>query len=87
MTQAGLCWMQQRSKQKIKHIDGPYCLEITLTPPDKRLRDLGNYEKVLSDFCQSAGIIDNDSLCEELHIVWNKSEDAIPGARLILGSC
>lgn len=84
---AGGYWMQQRGKQEIKHIDGSYKLEITLTPPDKRRRDLGNYEKALSDFCQEVGIVNNDCLCEKLSLEWDRSKDAIPGARLILVPC
>lgn len=86
IAEAGGCWMQQRSKQKIKHIDGHYFLDITLIPPDRRLRDLGNYEKVLSDFCQNSGIIKNDHLCEKLSIEWDRFEGTAPGAFLILTS-
>lgn len=80
-------WMQVKSKQQIKHIIGPYRLEITLTPPDKRRRDIGNYEKALSDFLQAAGIVEDDHWCEVLHVVWDRSADATPGARLVLVPC
>lgn len=80
-------WVQQRAKSKIKSIRGYYTLKIILNPSDKRRRDLGNFEKATSDFLQSAGIIDDDCLCRDLHLVWGSKDDAPNGARLILTSC
>ena len=77
-------WLQQKPTQKLKSIEGHYALKIILNPPDKRRRDLGNYDKALSDFLQTAGIVHNDCLCLDLHIVWGGDEDAPLGARLIL---
>lgn len=79
-------WLQQKPTQKIKSIKGHYALKIILNPPDKRLRDLGNYDKGLSDFLQTHGIVENDHLCQDLHIVWGSTDGAPLGARLILTS-
>ena len=80
------CWLEQRSAQKLKSIEGYYTLKIILNAPDKRLRDLGNYEKVASDLIQKIGVIQNDHLCRDLHLVWGSSSDAPLGMRVILGT-
>ncbi len=77
-------WLQQKPTQKLKSIEGHYTLEIILNAPDKRPRDLGNFEKALSDFLQTAGIIKNDCLSKRLELVWGSPEDAPNGARLII---
>lgn len=79
--------MQQRAACALKSIQGPYALKIVLNPPDGRRRDLGNYEKALSDFLQSSGIVQNDNLCQDLHIVWGDSKDAPLGTRVFLSGC
>lgn len=79
--------MSQRGAQAIKSIKGPYALKIILNPPDGRRRDLGNYDKALSDFLQSSGIVQNDNLCQDLHIVWGDSTDAPLGTRLFVTAC
>ena len=38
--------------------------------PDKRRRDVANYEKAVSDLLVSAGIIEDDSLIEEMTLRW-----------------
>lgn len=49
---------------------GPYSLQICLERPDKRARDLGNYEKALSDFLVMHGIVKDDSYCRRLTMYW-----------------
>ncbi len=49
---------------------GPYSLAICLQRPDKRQRDLGNYEKAVSDFLVMHGIVKDDHLCERLTMTW-----------------
>ncbi len=77
-------WLAQRSTSELKHIKGPYTLKIILNAPDRRRRDIGNYEKGLSDFLQMARIIENDNLCQKQDVVWGSATDAPNGARLIL---
>jgi crossover junction endodeoxyribonuclease RusA len=56
-----------------KKIIGEYTLEIAAVKPDKRRRDLGNLEKAVSDLLQKAGVIQDDYLCQDIHLHWAKS--------------
>jgi hypothetical protein len=56
----------QKKNNEIKRIVGKYELSITLEPPHKRLIDLGNFEKVVSDLLQRLDIIDDDHFCQKL---------------------
>lgn len=53
-------------------VKGEYALEVVAVKPDKRRRDLGNLEKAISDILQSTGVIENDYLCQDLHMRWAK---------------
>lgn len=49
-----------------------YSLAICLRRPDlRRSRDLGNYEKVLSDLLVAHGVVADDSECERITIQWD----------------
>ncbi len=50
---------------------GSYSLSVALRKPDRRRRDLGNYEKCLSDFLVAHGVVKDDSLCERLSMQWD----------------
>lgn len=80
------CWLQQRSQYKTWGLRGYYAVTITLCPPDNRHRDLGNFEKVCSDFAQAAGIIENDRFCRRLVIEYGSKVEAPLGARLVFQS-
>ena len=99
INQAGLLWNVQKrggtvlpskgypkSVADITPIKGVYSLHIIFHPPDKRRRDIGNLEKVCSDFIQSVGLIEDDHYCRELHLVYGSSNDAPYGARLTIES-
>ena len=58
---------------KGKKITGEYTLEIVAVKPDKRRRDLGNLEKAVSDLLQHAKVIEDDYLCQDIHLRWAKS--------------
>jgi crossover junction endodeoxyribonuclease RusA len=58
---------------KGKQITGEYTLEIVAVKPDKRRRDLGNLEKAVSDLLQKAKVIEDDYLCQDIHLRWAKS--------------
>ncbi len=75
-------WLLQRPSKSPKRIEGRYTLDITLCRPDKRRRDLGNYEKVISDFLHLVGIIDDDNLSEKITLQWGTAEVAPLGARV-----
>lgn len=63
-------WLQQRPKLPIRAIHGPYTIQILAVRPDKRKRDLGNLEKVVSDFLEWMLIIEGDHLAEALSVRW-----------------
>lgn len=55
---------------KVPSVLGKYKLMIRVARPDKRRRDIDNYIKAVSDFLQSAKIIQDDSLCEAVYCKW-----------------
>lgn len=66
---------------KSRSIRGRYRLTIEAVAPDKRRRDLANLEKALSDALVAAHVIEDDSLCQELHMRWVESG---PPIRMII---
>lgn len=54
-------------------VAGRMSVVISATPPDKRVRDLDNILKSLLDSLVHAGIIADDGLIDELHIVRKSS--------------
>ena len=55
----------------VLNISGRFSLEYRFARPnDKRRRDVGNYEKPLTDFLVSAGVIDDDSNAEKITSQW-----------------
>lgn len=55
---------------KTRSIFGHYSLTIEAVKPDKRRRDLGNLEKAISDALVSAGVVEDDHLCNEIILRW-----------------
>jgi len=49
-------------------IDSRMLVEIVLFPPDKRRRDVDNYNKALLDALTHAGVWEDDSLIDQLFI-------------------
>lgn len=76
LNEAQIQWLLQRPKLMHRKITGEYKILIDFFPPDKRRRDMGNLEKVVSDFCQAAGIIEDDSLCRDIHLVWKEQRSS-----------
>lgn len=56
--------------QRPKKIKGNYSLTILLSKL-RRGSDVANREKALSDLLQTHGIIENDSLLQDLHMKWD----------------
>lgn len=82
--QAGLAWMIARAKMpSLRELPfiGHYELELTAAPPDKRKRDLGNLEKVVSDFAQKMGIVRDDCFCRKITLEYGSKDDAPSGVR------
>lgn len=62
---------QVAQQAKFHCIDTEYKLTIRAAKPDKRKRDLDNLIKALSDVLESAGVIKNDSLAQQIDIAWS----------------
>lgn len=52
-----------------------YHIYIALRAPDKRARDIGNLEKVVSDLLTKHGVLSDDHYCRKLTMIWNDSMD------------
>lgn len=59
-------YVRDSHRQKL----GPYHISICLEAPDRRVRDLGNHEKVVQDFLVMHGVIQDDSKCQRLVMTW-----------------
>ena len=62
-------WLLQRPRG-FQTIEGPY--QTTIVVPKGR-RDLGNYEKAISDAAQSLGIVSNDKNCSRFVIEYGEA--------------
>lgn len=65
-------------KQGRQSVSGPVEFRVSITPPDKRKRDLDNLLKGPLDFCVQNGVIQDDSLIRRIEIEWGEEEN--PGA-------
>lgn len=52
------------------NVRGPYVLIIRAHRPDKRRRDVGNLEKIVSDTLSKAGVIEDDSHAQAILSSW-----------------
>lgn len=58
-------------QQRIPAVKGRYVLTVRATRPDKRRRDIDNIGgKALNDLLQTAGVVEDDCLCEKLTCEW-----------------
>jgi crossover junction endodeoxyribonuclease RusA len=55
-------------------ISGEYEMEIVAVRPDRRLRDIDNLIKPISDAIAAAGLIDNDSRAHSVKAAWSRTE-------------
>ena len=55
------------------NLSGPYSLYVAYRAPDNRIRDLGNYEKCVSDFLVAQGIIKDDNNSRRIVLEWDNS--------------
>lgn len=58
-------------------LGGRIRMQVTCYPPDRRKRDLGNLDKSLADALEHAGVIEDDSLIDDLRYrrYWNYERD------------
>lgn len=57
-------------------IDGRLAVFYALYPPDKRRRDIGNYEKQTTDALMEAGLFDDD---EQIDFIWLVRREVVKG--------
>lgn len=63
---AGLVMANRAALQLCK----PVCVSVTYCPPDNRRRDLDNYTKALLDSITAAGVWQDDSQVQIMHLQW-----------------
>lgn len=51
-------------------VSGNYAMEIKITRPDKRRRDLGNLLKAIEDACVLGGAITDDKHAQRIQLEW-----------------
>jgi crossover junction endodeoxyribonuclease RusA len=56
---------------------GRLSVEYRFEFPDKRRRDIGNFEKALSDFLEAAGVYENDCQIDEMRLVRGEGGDGV----------
>ena len=83
MTECCLLWLTQKPRP-FQMVTGPFWARIVLVNPDKRRRDLDNRIKVLLDFAQKAGIVEDDSNTSAIDISWGSVEQAPTGCRVVI---
>jgi crossover junction endodeoxyribonuclease RusA len=54
---------------QIQTMDGRLAVHVAIWPPDNRKRDVDNTLKPLLDAMEHAGVYENDSQIDELHII------------------
>ena len=57
-------------------IEGRIAVFYALYPPDKRRRDIGNYEKQTTDALMEAGLFDDD---EQIDFIWLVRREVVKG--------
>lgn len=68
-------------------IKGPYELQLVLKKPDSRRRDLGNLEKVISDYIVRVELVEDDKFCQHIDARWaDASYQMASGCALVVRS-
>lgn len=84
ISEAYVAWRVQRDQLFVKSISGRYSITIYANPPDKRHRDLGNLEKVISDFLQTVAVIEDDSLASRICLEWDTIDTPVNSVMVIV---
>lgn len=66
---------------RVTTIDARLAVVVDLYPPDKRRRDVDNICKALLDAMQHAGVYEDDSQIDDLHI---RRRDVVPPGRVVV---
>lgn len=62
--------LQAKCQAGGRSVEGPYTIRYTVERPDRRLRDVENIPKSISDALQAAGVIRDDCNCMESTVGW-----------------
>ena len=62
-------------------------IELALTPPDKRKRDLDNYIKPVLDALEASGALENDNMVKRLNVFWRKENKERSGVFCTIKEC
>jgi crossover junction endodeoxyribonuclease RusA len=62
-------------------------IELAITPPDKRNRDLDNYIKPVLDVLEASGILENDNMVKRLNVFWQKADKQSAGVSCYIKEC
>jgi len=66
---------------KFGKIEGRLAVFYAFYPPDKRRRDIGNYEKQATDALMEAGLFDDD---EQIDFIWLVRRDVVKGGKCVV---
>ena len=61
-------------QRAVKHLEKDLKINIVVTRPDNRRRDLDNLTKALLDGLTHAGLWEDDSQIVDMHIAWSKKD-------------
>lgn len=71
------------TQQPLPSFAGPVAVVMSIGRPDKRRRDLANYEKAATDQIVKAGVLTDDSLIEKITLQWSAD---VTGCRIEIES-
>ena len=57
-------------------------VKMTFGRPDNRVRDVANYEKLVSDFLVKMELLADDSLIESIWLLWDDGSQLVQGVRV-----
>ena len=60
--------------QRFAIVPGRVEVHYAFARPDNRRRDVGNYEKAVSDFLVEQGVIEDDSLIQRMRLEWDETK-------------
>jgi Holliday junction resolvase RusA-like endonuclease len=61
------------ARQRPGKVRGRYAIRLTVERTDNRRRDLANLIKAAEDLLVTHDVIEDDSLCQEIHMAWSRS--------------
>ena len=65
---------------KCGKVNGRLAVFYAFYPPDRRRRDIGNYEKQTTDALMETGIFDDD---EQIDFIWLVRRDVVKGGKVV----